>query len=608
MAEVMPVKRCMLLMLLLVLLPAAAQADAPPAIPFGDLTVQAEALDANMALAVYTGPGEDWLRAADGKAAVSPNDWVQVFCTEDGCTLVQYEVQPGRYRFGWVKGAYTDRQADFCRAKAVILREAALTDDPLGQREALCVLPEGAQVTWLGAMGSAWIYVEAETAGTPVRGFVLRDQLRLEEPETVYADALYPIRENGLWGYMDYQGCTVIAPQYAWADEFRGAGYAMAIPAGGAWLEGGGIIDMQGDWVVPPDYIVDDGYDGGLYGGEDTGVLWLHALEDDGLVGFFDLRSGYFSGLRFCLASPWVSWTDNLIAVCSPEDDGWNDVGYVDRTTGELALDFRYGDTMNAMTFCEGYAIVCLWDEEGIDSRDLVIDKAGRELALPPGIALDPFYGDNFSEGLLAVMCEGDGLYGFVDTEGKLAIAPQFSWVECFSEGLCCVYDEADRAGHINRQGEWVIPPLYDSGADFDLGTALVSLDDAYILLDAAGQELYRYPCDLGGLWCTDYGVSITYGGLMLNTRGEVLLEPGQGYHLPEIAYDYAFDSVSFEEGLQAVVNAEGRMGYLDTRGQEAIACVWDRAYRFRHGLAMVEKDGRLAYIDHDGRMVWQEP
>lgn len=87
-----------------------------------------------------------------------------------------------------------------------------------------------------------------------------------------------------------------------------------------------------------------------------------------------------------------------------------------------------------------------------------------------------------------------------------------------------------------------------------------------------------------------------------------MLLEPGRGYRLPEIAYDNAFDSVSFEEGLQAMVNAEGRMGYLDTRGQEAIAFAWDRACRFRHGLALVEKDGRLAYIDHDGAVVWQEP
>ena len=81
-----------------------------------------------------------------------------------------------------------------------------------------------------------------------------------------------------------------------------------------------------------------------------------------------------------------------------------------------------------------------------------------------------------------------------------------------------------------------------------------------------------------------------------------------QGYRLPEIAYDFAFDSKSFEKGLQAMLNAEGRMGYLDTRGREAIAFAWDKAYRFRHGLALVEKDGRMAYIDHDGAIVWQEP
>ena len=98
-------RRWTLLLLLALLLPVAALADAPPAIPYGDLTVQAEALDASGTLPVYTGPGKDWLRAAEGKAAVSPKAWVQVFCAEDGYTLVQYEVRSGRCRFGWACGS-----------------------------------------------------------------------------------------------------------------------------------------------------------------------------------------------------------------------------------------------------------------------------------------------------------------------------------------------------------------------------------------------------------------------------------------------------------------------------------------------------------------------
>jgi len=336
--------------------------------------------------------------------------------------------------------------------------------------------------------------------------------------------------------------------------------------------------------------------------------VWLCEPRNTGLEGFFDLRSGYFSGLRYVTASPWVSETDNLIAVCSPEVEGWNDVGFVDRTTGEVVLDFRYGEMLNSIVFREGYTVVGLWDEEGSDTRDFIIDKAGRELALPPGVAVDSNCCDIISEGLLAVMQEDADLYGFIDMEGKLVIPPRYSLVDGFSEGLCCAYDEADRAGYINRQGEWVIPPRYDSGTEFCLGTTLVNLENEYILIDAAGQELYRYPCELGRMLCTDYGVGATFGGLILNTRGEVLVEAGQGYYLPETAYDYAFDSTSFEEGLQAMVNAEGCMGYLDTQGREAIAFTWDKAYRFRHGLAMVEKDGKLAYIDHDGAIIWQEP
>ena len=41
--------------------------------------------------------------------------------------------------------------------------------------------------------------------------------------------ALYPIRENGLWGYMNRAGEVVIEPQFAEAEPFRG-GYAVVLP------------------------------------------------------------------------------------------------------------------------------------------------------------------------------------------------------------------------------------------------------------------------------------------------------------------------------------------------------------------------------------------
>lgn len=44
--------------------------------------------------------------------------------------------------------------------------------------------------------------------------------LSLAEQET--ASALYPIRENGLWGYMNRAGEVVIEPQWAYVWPFGG--------------------------------------------------------------------------------------------------------------------------------------------------------------------------------------------------------------------------------------------------------------------------------------------------------------------------------------------------------------------------------------------------
>ena len=37
------------------------------------------------------------------------------------------------------------------------------------------------------------------------------------------------------------------------------------------------------------------------------------------------------------------------------------------------------------------------------------------------------------------------------------------------------------------------------------------------------------------------------------------------------------------------------------------ISCTFDRAEPFQDGRALVEKDGKLRYIDHDGTIMWEE-
>ena len=56
------------------------------------------------------------------------------------------------------------------------------------------------------------------------------ERLILREYEQSDYDALYPIRENGLWGYMNRTGETVIAPQWEYADSFFSTGSQWLAP------------------------------------------------------------------------------------------------------------------------------------------------------------------------------------------------------------------------------------------------------------------------------------------------------------------------------------------------------------------------------------------
>ena len=69
------------------------------------------------------------------------------------------------------------------------------------------------------------------------------------------ASPLYPIRQNGLWGYMNREGETVIVPQWAMAFPFSGKTalvWTQPHIIGYEWY-GDAVIDCQGNYVVEPE-------------------------------------------------------------------------------------------------------------------------------------------------------------------------------------------------------------------------------------------------------------------------------------------------------------------------------------------------------------------
>lgn len=154
----------------------------PSSIPSGELKAQRINFAGGQKYEVYSGPGTQYLRANSGRAAVSTNDWIQVFGSENGFILIQYDLSSTQNRFGYIPqsalpSGISVSPLAFSFADAVVIENTVLTDDPLNSQSSLRTLNKGDIVKWLAIMGD-WVYAEADFSGQPVRGFVQNSMVR----------------------------------------------------------------------------------------------------------------------------------------------------------------------------------------------------------------------------------------------------------------------------------------------------------------------------------------------------------------------------------------------------------------------------------------------
>ena len=74
----------------------------PPSIPTGELSATRIKFTGGQKFEVYSGPGDHYQRGANGKASVSTNDWIQVFGSENGWIMIQYDISSTQMRIGWI--------------------------------------------------------------------------------------------------------------------------------------------------------------------------------------------------------------------------------------------------------------------------------------------------------------------------------------------------------------------------------------------------------------------------------------------------------------------------------------------------------------------------
>lgn len=150
----------------------------PPVTPTDFYTPVTITLRAGEQYDVFAAPGRDSYRAANGKAVMSTNDWVQIFGEEDGWLLVQYDISRDKMRFGYIDASALPRNTEVNALRwydlpaQTVKYNVSVTDDPLVSGDIIHSLRQGETVEVLSSFGS-WYYIEtASNYGEALRGFI----------------------------------------------------------------------------------------------------------------------------------------------------------------------------------------------------------------------------------------------------------------------------------------------------------------------------------------------------------------------------------------------------------------------------------------------------
>ena len=497
--------------------------------------------------------------------------------------------------------------------------------------------------------------------------------LLLSNPAIAHADssaAPFPAYDENTekWGYIDQSGQWAVMPQFETAGLFRG-NYA-TVSMGDPWDYTMGVIDASGAWAVEPHYFVDEGYDGWTYGGLNEGMylIWDRRADDENResphYGFFDVPSGFFSGIVFQDEFTW--WTQEKLV---PIGDA-----FYDRTNGQRTIalpEGYYTDWCgNSSVFHHGFAPILKETPLGEEDAACFVDTQGNIVELPDL----QFTMEDWACGLLCArekegQADDPPVLGYFDLNAmdwRIASYSEPDGLQCrfrevypFSEsGYACVQLENGNYGHIDTQGN----VLFDDGyvtwtSKFGIEVRQITqpyqffgdyawIEEAHVLIGPDGtvaleipkgwrpylqvddemEDTKRYYVSPGGV--VELKKPLRGGGYqsaLMNLNGEWLLDPKEygSWGDWQMLECHRF----FSEGLQPVYKITGikewrtvhnvktgdyqepvyetKVGYINEAGEMAVDFLYDNGGAFMNGLALVTKGEQTGYINAAGEEVF---
>lgn len=346
-----------------------------------------------------------------------------------------------------------------------------------------------------------------------------------------------------------------------------------------------GFIDKLGHEIIPCKYDDADDFDGGVaiinIGGKEGGI---------------DKNGSIVIPVIYDI----IHWSTKDSLLPAKKDEKW---GYINRQ-GEIAISFEYDDCNR---FKEGRAEIRQNGKIGF------IDENGNIVI--PCQYYETYDGRGFSEGLVGV--RKDKQWGYLDKYGNIAIP--------FQDGLtgmpfCCGLSTIKRGGLISyrisvegheniKQEPFEMAFINKQGnlaSEWHHGT-LSEIRDTYFRFTNGENGKEGLQSIYGKIVIPDEYDLIANGfsddGLVYVSRnGE-----GVGFYdinKGKLVIPCIYKSCTYEfrlcEGLVAL-KKDGKAGFVNADNIVIIPFVYDDAYEFSEGFAVVERFGKFGYVDRYG-------
>lgn len=318
-----------------------------------------------------------------------------------------------------------------------------------------------------------------------------------------FSEDLAAVKQNGLWGYIDRNGKTVIPFAYDVACSFSEGKAIVAKSQKSKYNEDDrvlswGMVDRENHYTpLQAEYTYGfDQFETYYYGEELESGSYSYIHYYNGVV---LLREGAYPRafdadgkelLAGTTVSPQFAPTEGSMTVRYAEGSGYVKAATIAGGGGEKLLDGQTFDA--ARPFNQGLAMVADYSPEG-PLHWRVIDTAGKTVIPGPflNFYVTDYYGEFrvFGDGGLASVQNIDGKWGAIDKTGKVVIPFEYDALHPFVEGLAA-FQKDGKAGYLDCDGNIIIRPEYNDASDFRDGIAVVMEDTVARCIDRTGSKI----------------------------------------------------------------------------------------------------------------------